>query len=504
MLLFINILVIAGETKFRQLLSASCLFILFFITLTGYECYAQESDFWLRIDSGKDEGVSELIQHLDNNFYLLGTRSDTTIEIGNHVESFVYKINTSGEIIDSAFYSITNRNLTLQSLTIDTFDSTLLSGISRDSIGGNTDTRIELIRINNLFQVVNHKSYLISSGRDPGWLYAVKNSFNQFIFSGMTFRFPQQPIMRAFYFKSSYNLDSLNYWEYPQLTHNNQASHIKQLNDSVIWACEATVGGFTFVQMDTSFNHINYQKIPDLLSDNFGIKWDTDSSFYILGEWNGGPDDDVGIIRMFDPIDTTGHLFALWGTLDTLDFPATNNGLDFKNKDSIFAGGTTNIFGSNSYFFLTQFDSSLNLRWERFYGGDGYYQMDKIVATNDGGCIMAGTRIDESYPYEKHDAIIIKVNHEGFIVNIHESPAAQAREAIIYPNPGSECLNIRLGRQHAEGWLSLYSITGQPVLSVHLSETITKINTQFLPSGSYIYKINSPEGFNESGIWIKE
>jgi hypothetical protein len=502
MLLFTNLKAIATGKIFRLLFILSM--GLFWIFTYGLqECGAQETDFWLHLNSNKDQLANDIIQSIDNNYYLTGYRSDTTTNFSTNIESYVYKINSLGQIIDSAFFSFTDRRLCLSFLISDGQDSILLSGFSTDTNGEFDETHLDLVRINSQLQLLNQRSYHLVSDRTPFWLSASKSLTNGFLVSGHLHK-NASPSLRQFYFKCDSNLDSTGYWEEPQLNKGGRASHIKQLNDSLFWACELNVYGFTFNKMDTFFNHISYQKIPDHLSDNFGIKWDTDSSFYILGEWNGGPDDDVGIIRMYDPMDTTGHLFTSWGTLDTLDFPATNNGLDFKNKDSIFAGGTVNIFGSHSYFFLTQYDSILNLRWERFYGGDGQYRLSKIVATNDGGCIMAGTRIDESYPYEKHDPIIIKVNHEGYFVAIPESTFLQARDVLVFPNPGRDFLNVRLGRQHAKGWLVLYNISGQPVLSIHLIDTITKINTQFLPSGSYIYKIVNLEGLNESGIWIKE
>jgi hypothetical protein len=501
-LLFINLIVKAAGKNFRQLfiLSLCPYWILIFGQL---ECGAQETDFWLHHKTNKDQLASDIIQSIDNYYYLTGYRSDTTTNYSTNIESYVYKINSSGQIIDSTFFSCLDRRLCFSFLTSDGQDSIVLSGFSTDTNGEFDDTHLDLVRINNQLQILNQRSYHLVSDRTPFRLSTSKCLTNGFLVSGHTHK-NASPSLRQFYFKCNSNLDSTGYWEDPQLNKGGRASQSKQLNDSTFWSCELNVYGFTFNQMDTFFNHISYQKIPDDLSDNFGIKWDSDSSFYFLGEWNGGPDDDIGIIRMFDPLDTTGHLFASWGTLDTLDFPASNNGLDFKNKDSIFVGGTANFLGSNSYFFLTQYDSILNLRWERFYGGDGYYQLDKIVATNDGGCIMAGTIIDESCPFLKHDVIIIKVNYEGHIVNIGESPALQAREAILYPNPGGECLNVRLGQQHAEGLLILYSITGQLVLTLHLNNFITIINTQHLPSGSYIYKINNAKGLNESGVWIKE
>jgi hypothetical protein len=283
----------------------------------------------------------------------------------------------------------------------------------------------------------------------------------------------------------------------------NRASHIIQITDSSYWACEFS-SGYKFILMDTLFNHISESKIPDRLSANFGVGWNDDLSFYLIGEWDDGPDDDVGVIRMYDPLDTTGHLFTSWGTLDTLDFPAVNNGLDFKDNDSIYVGGMSNFLGAQSYFFLLQFDSTLELRWERFYGGDVSYWLAKVVATNDGGCILSGDKNNGTWSDPERDPVIIKVNNEGYIVNTPEQPALQARETIVFPNPGSHAMNIRLARQHPTATLRIFNMAGHLLMAREITGPLDQVNTTLLPAGSYIYLIENTRGLHESGIWIKE
>ena len=92
-------------------------------------------------------------------------------------------------------------------------------------------------------------------------------------------------------------------------------------------------------------------------------------------------------IRQFHPVDTTGFLSNYWRYSDTVDMPAVYNGVDLNNKDSVFFGGTENIefynpwYGTQpSWFAIFQTDSLLNIRWERFYGGDAYYVMTNLIA----------------------------------------------------------------------------------------------------------------------------
>ena len=507
MLFLINKKVITAGSIFRQFIRKIRIST-FFLLIFGMSCFSQETDFWLQISSAKDQELWDLVVQPDGYLYAIGTQADTTIDFDKDTESFIFKINTTGQITDSAVFSIPDRRLSLRLIKIDGQDSLLILGFSTDTSENNFNTRLELYRINNQFQIIDHASCLIAEDRNPFWVYVDKYNPETYVIAGATFSALPGPFLRAFYLKVSAGLDSLLFWEYPELNRANLTSIIKQLNDSTIWACESNVYGENINLMDTLFNHLDFMKIPDRISDNFGIKWVNDKSFYLLGEWSGdSPEDDVGIIRMFDPIDTTGHLFTSWGTVDTFDFPAVTNGLDFRNIDSIFAGGTTNLSLGNwgySYFFLTQYDSMLNLRWERFYGGDGYYQLYKVVATDDGGCIMAGTRNEGNYTWLERDPVIIKVNNEGYIISTPETPVLQAREAIVYPNPGNDILNIRLARQHPKARFFIFDAAGRSVLSQQLDGPINQIDTRSLPAGSYFYKITSSKGLNESGVWIRK
>jgi hypothetical protein len=244
------------------------------------------------------------------------------------------------------------------------------------------------------------------------------------------------------------------------------------------------------------------------LKGNIGVKWDTDSSFYLVGDkLFTEPSHNLGFIKQYDPIDTTGHLFNQWGISDTIDLPAVNNGIDFRNKDSIFIGGTRNIYLGYynpwpSWFIILQTDSLLNVRWERFYGGDAYYVMGKIIASKDGGCIIGGTRYDyQNVTEEKADIIVLKLNAEGLIVSNDETPYIEMHEAIVYPNPGTTEIKVRIAAQYQEALFQLFDLNGKQVASKNIIGKWGAINTSFLKSGAYIYRISSEDGLFESGKW---
>jgi hypothetical protein len=147
----------------------------------------------------------------------------------------------------------------------------------------------------------------------------------------------------------------------------------------------------------------------------------------------------------------------------------------------------------------------LNIRWERFYGGDAYYLMGKIIATKDGGCLVGGMRYDYQNTSElQTDVIILKLNEEGLLVGNQKTPAIVMHEAIVYPNPGTTEIKVRIAAQYKESLFQLFDMNGKQVASKKIAGKWGTINTSFLKSGTYVYRISSEDGLFESGKWIKK
>jgi len=74
----------------------------------------------------------------------------------------------------------------------------------------------------------------------------------------------------------------------------------------------------------------------------------------------------------------------------------------------------------------------------------------------------------------------------------------------IYPNPGNEEIKVRIAVQHKQSLIELFDLKGRLVLKENFTGTEGSINSTFLPSGTYIYKITSNDGLFESGKWVKQ
>ncbi len=158
-----------------------------------------------------------------------------------------------------------------------------------------------------------------------------------------------------------------------------------------------------------------------------------------------------------------------------------------------------------SWFALNKFDPDLNLIWQKFYGGDSFYRLQSITATEDGGCLLSGSQ----WRYNTGDTVnayLLKVDEfgNGPESSIHEQDKIKAHELILYPNPGSNQLNIRTAVQRLGGEFTMYNVTGKLVLNQKITQSITEVNTQYLPSGTYIYSYTHKGKKIESGKWVKQ
>ncbi len=83
-------------------------------------------------------------------------------------------------------------------------------------------------------------------------------------------------------------------------------------------------------------------------------------------------------------------------------------------------------------------------------------------------------------------------------------PSPIVHNAIVYPNPGNSVLRVRVAVQYKQSLLRLYDMNGRLVLQQKINGKLATIHTDFLPKGTYVYKITGEKGLYESGKWVKE
>ncbi len=490
------------------------LFVFLFVSLTTVS-FAQ-SDSWVYfLDTQDDRRITDLIEGEANNIYFTGLVQEVN---SLHFKGTVFKLGQDGIALDSIFFGNHDSSIIVTNILPDTSAGYLL-GLSMTSKTQQMNAcSFSIKQMNDDLEILSSSKKYIFPPEYHTIKLNLQYGINNNIFA-YGYIFPLHT-PRMFIYELNRSFDSIQAKIYldsgailPFL--------LKQLPNKNLWIIRELHPNYALV--DSSFTLISkeYAATPHALKGPYGIKWDSDSSFFTAGDYfdHGAKNvtnasHDVGFFHQYHPFDTTGFSdFDYVGAIDTNDRPANYGALDYQSKDSIFIGYIKNIDETGNYyssylswFALLQTDSMLNIRWEHFYGGDAYYHMDKLIATSDGGCIMAGTRFDNKvHPgIHERDIYILKVNAEGLITSTNEQPASIVHDAIVYPNPGSNMLKVQVATQHPESIFKLYNMSGELVLLLPIHGKTAAFNTTFLPPATYVYTITAKTGLNEKGKWVKE
>jgi len=257
---------------------------------------------------------------------------------------------------------------------------------------------------------------------------------------------------------------------------------------------------------DENFNILDFIESPGVfrLRQQGDIHPLTDSTFLISGKYSNllSGERYIGLgIASYDLEEIKLDTFGRMG--DTIDFPGFFQSIDFKTKDKIYCGGTSNIqiiasppYGTMpSWFVLAQYDSLLNRNWKQYYGGDAYYNMFGLIATQDDGCLMYGRRHD----YQNNPGIlelyVLKVNAGGQLVSTTTLPLYED-DFVVYPNPFNDQIHInvsdKIPTQNFQ--VELYDLQGKLLITTKVNDNSFIINTNTLAVGAYICVIKNQQG----------
>jgi Secretion system C-terminal sorting domain len=265
----------------------------------------------------------------------------------------------------------------------------------------------------------------------------------------------------------------------------------------------------THLIFDTDFSLKNSKIFPDYIDTYINVKWFTDSTLIFTANcWYFDPNpqhDDVGIAET----DTSfaNMNFKKYGSIDTVNYPAVVQTMDFVSNDSVCLVGTHNVIFDQfphgiSWISVWQLDAELNARSEAFFGGDAYYNAYNILSTSDGGCLVAATRYDYLTQQEdEFDIFILKLKREDLITSIAVSAEMEEEAVFIYPNPGKDKLILNTGIENA--LFCLYDMQGQLIFKTRTKSGNTIINCARLLPGTYLYTLHREDVLQKSGKWLK-
>jgi len=471
------------------------------------QLYAQSFEYIY--STSDDEVISDAVEDATGNFYLVGTKG---ISATGYYSGLIIKLNSSGDTVNTLIFPPSGDYINLISIT--KLSDSLFIAFGTKQISSTNDAQILYIKFDNNLNILQEKTFGHPFYTDQ--VHKAKiNLQNEFMIVGYAIGFPD---LQIFFYRATLDGDSLESFYLGDSFHNEFGWDVLQLPDtsgylifSIGWASMSP-----FVHNEIL--EINNSGVLDtvvIIEDSHIIvsaRWISDSTFVTAssGYNPNGPDFSFDLFP--HKYDLNFNLLAdtLMGPTDTTEIEAPN-AIDFIDTNKIFIGGTIN-YQSNywgvdpAYFYLIKFDSNIIPQWEKVIShNDDYLNLYKVLATNDGGILLAGTRYNDltSGLYER-DIYVIKIDSLGnFVTGINEQPGLQVHEVIVYPNPVQDAINIKSTINFSASQFILYDVAGRQVIKKDFNKSAS-FPVKQINAGIYFYQIKSKEGKIEYGKLIKE
>lgn len=484
--------------------------ILYFLLLFGLNhiCFSQMS-FEIALDTDDDCIVWEAA--IDNNGSFIGVGIIGTF-IGQNYDAFLLKVDLYGNSLTKRFSM--NDTISMFS-TINVLSDGNYFVIGSYSLENNAQERDHLwiVILDQELNILSEKSYMINESyvgygttacsiidNDGNIVLAAiageEDSDEKTIFADFVFyKFNQQgdTLLSKYY---HYIWDE---WSY----------ELRQMPNS---------DNIMLIERSTHYNNhnellfldpdLNILEVNQFGNEDIGISgilssdiWLSDTSFLLSGYnsffmgtyWEPY----IGVYL----VDTSAvvHQELVLNKNDTADYPAKHNSMAYANDSTIYIGGyqtwidpwTTEPTIAELYVI----DKNMNLLGYKELGGDKNYEVWGIIAADDDGCLIYGTKHDNDSVPER-DVQIWKVLRDdiNILTELSESKE-EVLDIMVYPNPVIDEIYILLDQNN--DWnnmtLSIFMLNGKKVFQQQISGegNLLRANLQNLNSGLYIIQISS-------------
>ncbi len=474
--------------------------ILAIIILLLYHTSFSQNTFEYRLNDSTDNVTMNVLETASGQFIL------NSLKIDNQGRSNVQllKLDPSGRLIDTKIFNYQGKWCGFdQMLQLDP-NLFLLTGYIVD---GDT-VKLWFWEMDSLFNEI--QSRVIQLGKYNYFNARIKRDYEGNILCfGLVTDSVDHP--NAFVYKLSENGDSLRFKVFTSHHAFGQFDLLeKSGNQGYIYVICGFGAGGDILDLDTLFEIQNQHPVPNDILNFTDLGWISPNTFFQTGEKVNLSTGKRKIgVQVLDTNYAVIHVKFL-GENDTTNYwPGLRRNLDFIDLNTTYIGGTSNFapwpFATvNCWYYLTRVDTTLNIQWEKFYGGDANYTLYGILATRDEGCLMFGTLYDNNPQILKRDIYAVKVNKDGVLVSTDGNPLQIVNEAILFPNPGREYCIAMLGAQNPSATFRLYDMQGAAVLCREIRQRQTIINLPGLAKGIYPYSFEQEGRIIGKGKWIKE
>ena len=480
-------------------------FLLFTLSFFLTFIYAQEG-FQTIISTNNNLIVNNSL-YLDDNYYIIGgSRNENNI-----INGIIYRLDENGDLVDSLIIYNETLNSTANKAII------LNNGLIRVFCTQEKPNKpgfflLYLLDIDTDLNIIGEKFYDLGTGKMWKNINTIQKG-NDILIASIVVGNPPETSpgnWDKLLMKINQNGDLLFDSIYNHTTYENTMGFIEDPNsDNLILYCTTSFEHGNILRpiniLDTDFNLIENFYIEDQ-SPQASISAIDDETFLITCKRSTNKEYWYTSINTYD-LNFERENQLLIGSNDSASIPSINNSIVILDSENIFVGSTFNLAitlypSQKSFFRLDKVNDQLDIKWQKYIGGDAYYLLYDMSETPDGGLMMVGTKYKNGTagPFKK-DIFIIKFNEDELITSNNNNLDIPIKNAIIMPNPGTNHLELHTGIYPSE--LQLFNMNGQLVISENINKESSRINTQALKSGTYIWYLLKDKELVESGKWLK-
>jgi hypothetical protein len=462
----------------------------------------------------EDQIINNVIEDKDGNYIMAGRIKDTE---STFYSGYIIKVDTTGNLLQEEIIS-PNDSISSLFFNIHLFNNHFYI-LGSQMVSYPDTSKLWYLKLNSNMEIEDEKLLNIPIGRWFSYMNSIIDSDTNIVITGYTTRFdtvsPSPYNNDPFFFKISILGDSLSS-NFISNDYHLSLSYdiIEKVDNSGYFSfgfkySSSISAGSQRYELTKQFDSIEILSVPYNINGYVSSSILNDSIIVLCGSGGSEPAPEYSLNVLSTTFNNTPLNYNYFKMEDAVrDYSGYYQNIDIFDN-SIYISGTSNFdyvnpFWStfNSWYHLVKLNSDFSSIWEYWYGGDAYYFLYGILATNDGGCIMVGNRYDYETQNQERDIYIVKVDSNGLVTWSQEIPV-NSLSTMVYPNPGTGQLNIKTSINNVD--FELINLNGQVVIRKRLDENQSDINTEILKSGIYFYRlIDKKNKAIETGKWIKK
>ena len=260
----------------------------------------------------------------------------------------------------------------------------------------------------------------------------------------------------------------------------------------------------------------NYFQLPSKFGFFHTHEAINDSTYYLSAEWIESPSPvttfRAGIFKIKN--DTTIVDEFLYTTSpDTSACPAYYHSIEVLPDGNLifcFIGNLSAQFYPQpepAQINLMKLTPGFEVIWHRYIGEPGTKYDPYVMRTTDADeiVIFGAYSISTTPPSNEMQALFIKTTSEGIITRTHDEPSGvRSTQAIVYPNPARDFVQIEFSMAYSQATFSLLDISGKTVFEKQLTTNKQSLDISGIPAGTYIYRVFNNNGLDEKGKLMVE